>query len=59
MPPEDRIRSHDRSRLLKHLPPEDLAFDGQPLSLIIVKQDSFLPGLLPQYPVLRAFSGVA
>ena len=53
MPAENRIRSHDGGQLLKHLPPEDLAFDGQPPPLVVVEQDSVLPELLSENPILR------
>ena len=53
MPAEDRIRSHDGGQLLEHLAPEDLAFDGQAPALVVVKEDSLLPELLPEDPILR------
>ena len=53
MPAEDRIRSHDGGQLLEHLAPEDLAFDGQAPALVVVKQDSLLPELLSEDPILR------
>jgi hypothetical protein len=48
MPPEKRIRSHDAGQLLDHLPPEDLAFDSQPLPLAVAEQNSVLPELLSE-----------
>jgi hypothetical protein len=53
MPPENRIRSHDRGQLLEHLPPEDLAFDGQAPPLVVVEQDSVLSERLSEDPILR------
>jgi hypothetical protein len=53
MPAEDCIRSHDADQLLEHLAPEDLAFDGQAPALIIVREDSLLPELLSEDPILR------
>jgi len=53
MPAEDRIRSHDGGQLLEHLAPEDLAFDGQAPALVVVKEDSLLPELLSEDPILR------
>jgi hypothetical protein len=60
MPPENRIRSHDGGQLLEHLPPEDLAFDGQAPPLVVVEQDSVLSELLSEDPILRqeVFDGV-
>jgi hypothetical protein len=37
MPAQIRIRSHNASHLLEHLPPEDLAFDGQTPSLVVAE----------------------
>ena len=53
MPAEDRIRSHDGGKLVEHLAAEDLAFDGEPTSLVIVEQYAFPSELLPEDPVLR------
>ena len=53
MPPENRIRSHDGGQLLEHLPPEDLAFDGQAPPLLVAEQNSVLPELLSEDPILR------
>ena len=52
MPPEQRIRSHDAGQLLEHLPPEDFAFDSQPLALVVAEQDSFLSELLSEDSIL-------
>jgi len=32
--------------------PEDLAFDGEPASLAVVEENSFLSKLLPEYLIL-------
>ena len=32
--------------------PEDLAFDGEPASLAVVEENSFLSRLLPEYLIL-------
>jgi len=48
MPAEDRIRSHYGGQLLEHLAPEDLAFDGQAPTLVVVKEESPLPELLSE-----------
>ena len=53
MPAEDCVRSDDGSKLVEHLAPEDLAFDSQAPALVVVKQDSPLPELLPENPILR------
>jgi hypothetical protein len=37
MPAQNCIRSHDAGHLLEHLPPEDLAFDGQTPSLVVAE----------------------
>jgi hypothetical protein len=42
MPAEDGIRSHEGGKLVEHLAPEDLAFDGQAPPLVVAEQDSFL-----------------
>jgi hypothetical protein len=38
--------------LFEHLPPEDLAFDGQSPALVVVEQDSVLSELLSEDPIL-------
>ena len=53
MPVHNRIRSHDRGRLLEHLPPEDLAFDRQAVPLVII-EDAFFPELLSEHAILDA-----
>ena len=53
MPPENRIRSRDAGQLLEHLPPEDLAFDSQAPPLVVAEQNSVLPELLSEDPILR------
>jgi len=53
MPAEDCVRSHDGGPLAEHPAPEDLAFDGQAQALVVVKEDSLLPVLLPENPILR------
>jgi hypothetical protein len=52
MLPEKRIWSHNAGQLLKHLPPEDLAFDSQAPTLVVVEQDSFLSELLSEDSIL-------
>ena len=52
MPPEKRIRSRDAGQLLEHLPPEDFAFDSQPLALVVAELDSFLSELLSEDSIL-------
>jgi len=52
MPAEDCFGSHDGCKLVEHLAAEDLAFDGEPTSLVIVEEYSFLPELLPEYVIL-------
>jgi len=37
---------------MEHPAAEDLAFDGEPASLAVVEENSFLSELLPEYPVL-------
>ena len=54
VPPQNRIRSHDRGHLLEHLPPEGLAFDGQAPALAVVKEDSPLPELLSEHAILSS-----
>ena len=54
MPPQDRIRSYDSSNLLQHLPAEDLAFDRQTSSLVIIEEDASLSELLFEDLVFRA-----
>ena len=53
MPAEDRFGSHDGGKLVEHLAPEDPALDGQAPALIVVKEDSPLPELLYEDPILR------
>ena len=43
----------DAGYLLKHFPPEDLAFDSQAPPLVVAEQDSVLPELLSENPILR------
>ena len=40
--------------------PEDLAFDGEPASLAVVEEYSFLSTLLPEYPILsdKVYEGI-
>ena len=45
------VKSTEASQLLKHLSPEDLAFDGQPSTLVVAEQDSVLPELLSEYAI--------
>ncbi len=52
MPAEDGIRSDNGGKLVEHLAAEDLAFDGEPTSLAIVEEYSFLSELLPEYVIL-------
>jgi hypothetical protein len=52
MPAEDCFGSHDGCKLVEDLAAEDLAFDGEPPSLVIVEEYSFLPELLPEYVIL-------
>jgi hypothetical protein len=52
MPTEDRIRSNDGGQLLKRFAPEDLAFEGQTPTLVIVKEDPLLPEFRSEDPVL-------
>jgi hypothetical protein len=52
MPAQDGSGSHDGGKLIKHLAAEDLAFDGEPASLVIVEEYSFLSELLPEYLIL-------
>jgi len=37
---------------MEHLAAEDLAFDGEPASLAVVEENSFLSDLLTEYPIL-------
>ena len=53
MPPEDRIQSDDGGQLLKHLASEDLTYDGQAPTLVVVKEDSPFSEFLSEDPVLR------
>ena len=53
VPTENRIRSHNRGELLEHLAAEDLSFDGEPPSLVIVEEYPFLPELLLENVILR------
>jgi hypothetical protein len=46
MPAQNRIWSHNSSRLFEHLPSENLAFDRQTTSLIIIEQDALFAELL-------------
>ena len=52
VPTENSIRSHDGSELLEHLAPEDLSFDSEPPSLVIVEEYPFLPELLLENVIL-------
>ena len=52
MPAKDGFGSHDGGKLVEHLAAEDLAFDGEPASLVVVEENSFLSELLPEYPIL-------
>jgi hypothetical protein len=52
MPAQDCFGSHDGGKLVEYLAAEDLAFDGEPTSLVIVEEYSFLPELLPEYVIL-------
>ncbi|MBM3791655.1 MAG: hypothetical protein FJW35_15090 [Acidobacteria bacterium] len=52
MPAKNALGSHDGGKLMEHVAAEDLAFDGEPASLAVVEEYSFLSELLPEYPVL-------
>jgi hypothetical protein len=53
MPPQNCFGSHDCGKLVEHLAPEDLAFDGEPPALVVVEQDAFFAELLSEDPVFR------
>jgi hypothetical protein len=52
MPAENRFRSGDGSKLLRHLPAQDLTLNSQPAPLCLTQQDSLIPKFLLQYSVL-------
>jgi hypothetical protein len=52
MPAKDGFGSHDGGESVEHLAAEDLAFDGEPASLAVVEEYSFLSKLLPEYLIL-------
>ena len=52
MPAQDGFGSHDGGKLVEHLAAEDLAFDGEPASLVVVEEYSFPSQLLPEYLIL-------
>ncbi|MBM3791245.1 MAG: hypothetical protein FJW35_12980, partial [Acidobacteria bacterium] len=53
MPAKNTLGSPDGGKLMEHLAADDLAFDGEPASLAVVEEYSFLSELLPEYPILR------
>ena len=53
MPTQDRVGREQAADLLQYLPAQDSPLHGQPATLIIVEQDSFLPELLLQHVDLR------
>ncbi len=53
VPAPNRFGSDDGGKLVEHLAPEDLTFDGQAPALVVVKEDSMLPELLSEDPILR------
>ena len=52
MPTQDGFGSHDGGKLVEHLAAEDLAFDGEPASLAVVEEYSFLSELFLEYLIL-------
>ena len=52
MPAHDGFGSHDGGEFVEHPAAEDLAFDGEPASLVVVEEYSFLSELLPEYLIL-------
>ncbi len=49
---QNRIWSHNQGHLLKHLPPENLTFDRQTTSLVIIEQDALFAELLSEHTIL-------
>ena len=52
MPAKEGLRSHNGGKLVEHLAAEDLAFDGKPSALVIIKEYSFPSELLPEDAIL-------
>jgi hypothetical protein len=52
MSAKDGFGSHDGGEFVEHLAAEDLAFDGEPASLAVVEEYSFLSKLLPENLIL-------
>ncbi|MBM3791954.1 MAG: hypothetical protein FJW35_16605, partial [Acidobacteria bacterium] len=48
MPAKNALGSPDGGKLMEHLAAEDSAFDGEPASLAVVEENSFLSELLPE-----------
>src|ERR1019366_7560432 len=53
MPAQNGVRREERTDLLQCLAAQDLAFDSQAASLIVIEQNPFLADLLAQHLVLR------
>ena len=52
MPAKNGFGSHDGGEFVEHLTAEDLAFDGEPASLAVVEEYSFLSELFLEYLIL-------
>ena len=48
VPAEDCLGSRNGGQLIEYLPSQDLAFDGQAPTLVVIKEDPFLPELLSE-----------
>jgi hypothetical protein len=53
MPPQDCFGSYDGDKLVEHLAPGDLAWDGEPTALVVVEQDAHFAEFLYENPVVR------
>jgi len=52
VPAKDRVWCNQRADLFKHLPTQNLAFDGQPMPLVVVQQYAFPAELLLEHLIL-------
>ena len=53
VPPEKSVGRDNRCDFLQHLPSQDLPFDSQPSTLLVIQKDTFLSQFLLEDLVLR------